>query len=62
MNKDYFKTTKPVLEEENEKEYDVKVSACFSVMAIGRKEAEEYIIKQIHSGNTTYVEGIEIDF
>ena len=59
MNKDPFKTAKPLYEDE--KEYDVKVSACFSVMAKSRKEAEYYILEQFDSGNTSYTDSIEID-
>ena len=48
-------------EEENEKEYSVKVSAWFSVMATSQEEAEDYILEQMYSGNTSYTNSIEID-
>ena len=63
MNKDYFKTAKPTqIEEENEKEYSVKVSAWFSVMATSQEDADNYILEQFCSGNTEYTSGVEIDF
>ena len=45
---------------ENEREYDVTVTASFSVMATSQEDANEYILKHFCSGNAEYTSGVGI--
>ena len=42
-----------------EQEYDVTVTASFSVMAVSQEEANEYILEQFYNGNNEYTSNAE---
>ena len=42
-----------------EQEYDVTVTASFSVMAKTQEAADDYIFEQFYNGNREYTSGVE---
>ena len=46
--------------DEQEEEYEVNVSGCFTVMATSQESANGWIENELQGGNTTYTCALEV--